>query len=236
MSPTVDQPQQVKFVITTQCERGGQIKNYVQESAVRSFLTSRQHARRRSQVHHEFVPQVVRTRKERTKSLLNHNEVHYSAQKHLRRSGDIAESDRKNDATEGGLSFNDLLDIFGGSSDEPQSTSGSLSEVLQDHAEGKNTGVQCHAEYLDNAMTVLDEKTAQAMDPVIVMLQAKGASSSTLLSNPDRMSVHENYFESLSMEINTVLDPFVRLPLELTKEEESLIHFCQCLLHPFCQH
>ena len=206
-----DKPGQVKFLVTTQSDHYGKPKDYVQESAVRSFLTSRQHAQRRSQPTIQFVPSASRPVKSRSKSSPKSKKTRTPIQHPPRRLSEGTEPLGLESEAQEDLSLDDLLDCFG----RPSGDTPVEQQLLQD-GRIRDRG---HADYLKDAMSVLDQITVQAARP------SKTPTLST--SNPQPPVSGRTYFESISSEINSVLDPFIRLPMELTKEEESLIHFCE---------
>ena len=243
----VEKDDEIKFLVTTQKDHFTKAARYAQICAVRSHLTSRQHANRlkqaavltgtqRTKASAKPFEDVTGHRVQRPLPMSTHPDGHPTSES-LRDEAANTICDGLNKD----LSIEDLIDIF-----EPS---------VQD---GPNTITNRSLTSNDDSSPVLDPKnhhyirglemgTADCLGPssttsirsrrrasVSISHDASGRTDPFVEGDignksdfPSVPTLHRSFTVPIANQVSSTLDPFIRLPLELTQEEKSLLHFCK---------
>lgn len=207
------------FLVTTQNDHAKKSAKSAREAAARSFLTSRQHAQRHAQDGGLYLRAAVQTPKRLTRGLsswgtfdqhvprLPHNRIDVQGESLVHHKRTVGTNDMKED-----LSFDDLFDIFGSllekdASSEPENALLRKSESEERCGE-MGASISATEHYKDNAtMQGLVQQAPQADEQ---------------LNFSDFVQPVPHITDS-----HITSHRFGRLALSVTKEEESLLHFCR---------
>lgn len=231
----------IKFLSVTQKDFGSDAGRYEQISQARSFLAGRMHAQRRASASTGPFDNYGRKSRQR------------GAQARHPKGGNIETEfvltelhHEPSDATatfptgiSADLSFQDLADIFQPSCKDTCGNPSSLTRTLPDehHVGSLRRHLPC---LHDNGVELQCEEQRQMIAKLTSFRCPLTCSTSTEQSTGAQPGTRQHNRTALCnhnlapmcntatiAEVQSTLDPFIHLPIETSREEQTLIHFCK---------